>query len=801
MAPKVAAIRPQSIDPLDAITKALTKRGESYEEIEHIDLSSEEQDALCEHVIRDFEDTYGANAQFYQNMIEMTKNWRGTVDTKTFPFEESANLRTPLTSSFIEQTKARMMKALFGSGQFAKIYSVDDLLDAKDMEACNQWLDWEMREIVKLRAVMLDVIHNTLVNGLGLVVPTYEHRTRLLRSKRRFDLTQDPIDVQLEAATNQILSTPTTWSAERDTGVQVTSQTDHGVFRLSDGGSITFSIVTREGKPELSAEVFRKETIFDGAKLRCVNLEDTVCPNSASDIDSIPFFGTRYFDSVQDFRQSLDDGFYYCDSESAERIAMGADIKIGDYFQQNQAKAQDAEEGTDSKDLSGYRPNRLWIEVYRWEGWWVWDKSGSPYTRDKALESATQVAVWVVPRARRVIKIARLEDLNKDGKRSAVKFNYIREPGRFISIGMAEWLRHLQAELDAIHNQRIDAGLLTNAPFGFYEPAAGMKKEVLRIEPGTLKPVKNAQGVYFPPLNWQPRISQQDEEMVWAYAQGQGGLNDSAMGVPITKRQSASEFIGTASALDIRTEMILDDFIDSFRELIYRILGLYQQFGPRTRMFRVEGDDGNRLTQHFELDRLQGRMEIMLASNLQQINEAFQKQTATEMLQLLLNQLLIGLGIVGPDTVYAAVDKLIKTSHYTGVPFHKPQTPAQSDAPNVEHERMANGLPVGGPNMGENFDEHLQAHAMLASDPHLGEKLSPVAQQALAEHIKQTANMKQQVAIMRQIMAAQAVNMASEMSSRGINPGKQGGQGPGNNAGPGTAEEGARGSSAANAGA
>ena len=570
---------------------------------------------------------------------------------------------------------------------------------------------------------------------------------------------------------------------------------------MSDGGTITFSIAKRGDTNELVAETFRRETIFDGAKLRCVNLEDTVCPNSASTIDDIPFFGTRYFDSVQDFRQSLDDGFYSCSAEDAERIAAGADIKIGEYFQQNQSKEQDREEGTDSKDLSGYRPNRLWIEVYRWEGWWVWDKTGSPYTRDKALDTATQVAVWVVPRARRVIKIARLEDLNKDGKRSAVKFNYIKEPGRFISMGMGEWLRHMQAELDAIHNQRIDAGLLTNAPFGFYEPAAGMKKEVLRIEPGTLKPVKNAQGVYFPPLNWQPRVSQQDEEMVWSYAQAQGGLTDQAMGVPVSKRQSASEFIGTASALDIRTEMILDDFIDNFRELVYRILGLYQQFGPRRRMFRVEGDDGNRLTKHFELDRLQGRMEIMLASNLQQVNEQMQKQIAVEMLQLLLNQLLIGLRIVGPDTIYAAVEKVVQLSHYTGVPLHKPQTQPESDPPNVEHERMANGLPVGGPNMGENFDEHLQAHAMLASDPRLSEKLSPDAQRTLGEHIQRTAQMKQQVAIMNQIMAAQSASMAMEMASRGINPGKQGGQGPGNNAGAGTAAEGAQGSPAQNAGA
>ena len=793
MAKPVLKLAQASLNPLDAINEALLKRGESYEEVENIPLGPDEEGSLCEQVIRDFEDNYGANMQFYQNMLEMTANWRGTTDAKIFPFEGSANLRVPITSSFIEQTKARMLKALFGSGQFCKLFPVDKLIKPEDIQGSNDWLDWEMREVVHLHQVMKDVIHNVLINGIGVVIPNYEHRTRMLKSRRTFDLQdQQPIDAQLEQALKQIIATPTAWSAERDAEVEVTGQTDHGVYKLSDGGKIEFCIRTQSGKSMLCADVMRNETIYDGAKLYCINLEDLNCPNSASNIEDIPYFGIRYFDNVADFRQQVEDGFYHVNGgkEQEERIARLADIKIGDYFQQEQSKRQDEEEGTDSRDLSGYRPNRLWIEVYRWEGWWVWDKSGAPLTRDKALAPATQVAAWVVPRARKVIKLARLESLNKDGKRSGVKFNYIREPNRFISIGMAEWLRHIQAELDAIHNQRIDAGLLTNAPFGFYEAGSGMKKEILTIEPGKLKPVKNAQGVYFPPLNWQPRVSQQDEEMVWTYAQGQGGLTDQAMGVPISKRQSASEFVGTASALDIRTEMILDDFMDSFRELVYRILGLYQQFGPRRRMYRVQGEEGDRLTRHFELDRLDGRIEVVLASNLQQVNEQMQKQVATDMLQLLLNEVLVSLQIVGPDTIYAAVDKLAKSMHYTGVPIHKPQSAPQSDAPNIEHARIANGLPIGGPNQGENFQEHLQAHLMLASDPHINEKLSMPAQQALGDHIKQTVEMQQQVAVLKGMMAAQAVQMAQSMASKGIKPGKPGDMKPGANAGAGTAAEG-----------
>ena len=802
MAAKVTQLRPAiaPADPVDALVAALIRRGKDFDEVVHVRIGEVERATLAEHVIREFEDTRSANAQFYRNQIEMTKNWRGTTESKDFPFEGSANLRMPLTSSFVEQTKARMLKALFGPdpGQFCKLSPVDALIKDSDLAAANTWLDWEMREIIDLRGNMKDAIHNVLLNGIGLIVPNYEHRTRLLRSVRKFELADTPLPQQLQQALQQIINTPTSWSANRDEGLEVISQTDQGVFKLSDGGKITFSITKRgDAQATLCAEIFRKETIYDAVKCHVINLEDIVTPNSAASIDDIPFLGIRYFELVSDFRQYLDDGFYECSEEDAERVAQAADIKIGDYFQQSQSVEQDREEGTDSRELTGFRPSRLWIEVYRWEGWWVWSPDGSPYTRDKALEPATQIAVWVNPRTRKILKVARLEDLNKDGKRSAVKFDYIREPGRFISMGFAEWLRHMQGELDAVHNQRIDAGLLTNAPFGFYVPGAGMTKEVLKIQPGTLKPVKDAQSVFFPPLNWQPRVSQQDEELILNYAMMQGGLTDQSLGVPISKRQSASEFAGVSANLDLRTEMILEDFIKAFRELIFRVYGLYQQFGPRKRMFRIEADDGHRLTQHFELDRMQGRMEVTLASNLAQVNDQLQRQTALDMLQLLLNQILISLGIVGPDTIWAAVDKLAKAMHYTGVPIHKPQIPTQSDAPNIEHARMAAGLPVGGPNQGENFQEHMQAHSMLASDPHLAEKLSPEAQRVLGDHIAQTAQMQQQVAIMKSMMAAQATSMAIGMKSKGIRPGEQGGGQPGDNKGPGTAAEGVAGGGAA----
>jgi hypothetical protein len=340
-----------------------------------------------------------------------------------------------------------------------------------------------------------------------------------------------------------------------------------------------------------------------------------------------------------------------------------------------------------------------------------------------------------------------------------------------------------------VHNQRADCGTLNNIPFGFYDPATGLKKEVLSVEPGKFYPVRNAQGVNMPKSNWQPTVSIQEEQLLFQYAEMQSGLTGQAAGVPTRKRQSASEFMGTMAGTDLRIEQFVSRFIRSLREVFYRILGLYQQFGPTRRIFRATGDDGEGITKIFERDRLQGRMLLKLSGNVQQINEEMQRQVAVDMLQLLMNEILIKLGIVKPDTIYGAIQLVAKLMHYGEVPIHKPDYIEESDPPNIEHKQMSMGIAVRGPTINENFQEHLQAHAMMMSNPQVAQLLGPEGMQALAEHVKKTAMMQQQVDLLRRMQGAQAVQMQKTMAQKGIRPGQEGGSMAGNNAEPASPEE------------
>lgn len=753
----------------------------------------DEEIVLVNHVIRGFEDADAGSSTYKANVAELWANWRMTTEDKNFPFDGCSNIRVPLTSVFVETMLARFIKAIFGGEFVAKISLLDKQVSADDLDEFNAWFKWELEEVVHLRAWATDMFRNLLITGIDVNIASYEHETRFLHSTREFELeNQDAKLFEIvEQGVQSIINEPSDWGVEEP--ISVTGQPSPAEYKLNDGGRIVFSLDPE--KAQLKADVWKRETIFNGVRINQVQLEDLVVANTAKSIDDLPFLGVRCWYSSDKYRQAIEDGFFLDLGEGEnQRILGGAYYKYGQVIQHPITDLQDRTEGTDStgSSMTG-QPAERFVEVYRWEGWWVWGRHEDDYSVDRILQPATQVAVWVAVQGRRVIRIARLEDLNKDGKRSGVKFGFIEEPGRFYPMGLAEWVRHSQAEMDAIHNQRLDSGLLYNVPFGFYKPTAGMAKSAqpISIEPGKFFPVADPQGINMPRTNWTPSFSFAEENLVKSYAGEQAGLSGGATGQPISKRQSASEYVGVASALDLRTEGFVESILASLRELLYRVLGLYQQFGPRERIFRVggAGEGAVAITKRFEKNRLQGKMLLSMMGNLAQINDQLQRQTATDMLQLLLNPLLIQMQVTGPDTVWAAIDKIARAMHYTDVPIHKPAVGPMSDAPEVEEHQMFAGSKPTGPTMTENTQEHMAHHTRTAADSRLMMSWPPESRQLLQQHMVETMQIEQQQQIMLQARNQMAGQMAQEMAQKKLGGGNE----PGTNTGPGSADEGVTG--------
>src|SRR5581483_1409730 len=511
----------------------------------------------------------------------------------------------------------------------------------------------------------------------------------------------------------------------------------------------------------------------------------------------LPFVGFRIWEDAESYREGLQSGRWMDlgDERNGRILATGRN-KTPQIVPIEYTQLQDVEEGTDSTDSQAVTYERRFIEIYRWEGWIHPENtnidSQGEESAARVLEPAVQVAAWIVPMAKELIRICRLEELNKDGKRSPVKFGFIERMNRFLPIGIVEWLRHVQAELSGIHNLRIDAATLLVMPFGFYKPLAGMSRDVLDIIPGKLYPTPDPASVNFPRPNGNPTWNFNDEALVRKYGNELSGLGDSQLGSFISKRQSASEYMGTANAVDLRSEQIINGYLRSLRELLYKIVGLYQQFAPPERIFQVGGEDGLRVVKRFKTDRLQGKLLPRLTGNLDQINPQLQRDVAVNMLSLLMNQIMIQVGIVKPRTIYEAITHVAKAMNYKGVKLFKPDYPETSPNPNIENKMMVAGQDVQ-PHLDENFNEHIMAHQKFLIDEETRSMITPLVAQRVLKHIQETQRLQQIAVYLRQQESLQAVAMAKNMASMGIRPGMAGGQQVGDQAKPGTAEEGVSG--------
>lgn len=743
----------------DSLTQALMARKRRNSVIR---MSKEDRRSLATRIVQDFFDASATNQMFRANHVEFMNNWRGTPSPNpTGPLgEQSANVKVPLTSTFVEQWKARLAKIIFGDPDGVKFYSLISPLQEDQLKELAQWFWWELINIVEFPKHLNDIFHYCFVDGIALPIPYYDRVIERKLGVREFelDITAN-IAAQLDAGIRQI------FDSMGQQVIQILPDVEEGTFQVTckDCENPAYVSCLIDGET-IVFELEYDDEIFDGVKIELPNLQDVIIVNTNETPDALPFFGIRSFLNVVELDTLVERGVFNISTAEFENVIAFASDKTSDFIPQQVSREEDIVEGADSFGSAYVRGNdyeRRWVEIYRWEGT-VWYKG-----------RRTEIAVWLAPRSYTILRMVLLEELNKDGKRSPVKCDFIRVPGRFYSIGLSEWLRHVQTEMDAVHNFRLNSAFISTVPYGFYSPLAGMPQTILSLRPGQLYPVKDPQGVNFPNMNWSPVWGFNEESLIRKYASELAGMGDPGLGSFTSKRTSASEFVGTAQAIDIRTEYIAKGLLRSVEQLLYRIFGLYQQHSKGERVFQIAGPDGKDIVKRLSMDKIQGKLKLQLTGNVRQLSKDIERQTALSMMSVLLNQFSLMMGIVKPDTVYAAIKKVMEASDYTGVPIHMPDMPPDSPAPAEELKLMMAGI-YPSPHMGENFGEHLQAHTITASRPDLDKMMSPESLQMLQRHIMETMQMQQQVMMMRQANMILAQQQQAQMAKQGVRPGEAG---------------------------
>ncbi len=473
------------------------------------------------------------------------------------------------------------------------------------------------------------------------------------------------------------------WDCMYTRFVDVVKVTEPGPtqYQPNQDGTITpiptTQLVEREVKKTLKT--------FEGPIWENIDLEDILIIGGGGDPDAADAVIHRQWLTASELWTLADRKIF--DADSVEKIiqsgpdsvegALGSDIKT-----QRSNNAGMASHDHD-QDLDRYEILESYLKV---------DIDGSGINSD--------IVVWTHQRTSAELRATYLYRVSKTGERPFAKADFHLRDGQEYGIGIPEIMYPLQKEIDAIHNMRIDFGLISVMPFGFYRASSGIDPETIQLEPGALIPVDNPQAdVYFPQLGNRTVFGEREEQALDTMIQRLTGINDLALGSMSSQGATrtatgARALVGEMSAnLDVHLRRLNWGWEKALRYLLHML----QQRIPAGLSYRLTGDDGKDYWRQIRTaDDIAGDYDIEVSPNSATSNPAISQQRADEIMQIVQNPLAIQMGVVGPGQFFEAIKNWFQSRDVKdwGRFTMKPQGYSRSFTPEEEANRLLRGVAV-----------------------------------------------------------------------------------------------------------
>lgn len=221
-----------------------------------------------------------------------------------------------------------------------------------------------------------------------------------------------------------------------------------------------------------------------------------------------------------------------------------------------------------------------------------------------------------------------LHCVSKTGIRPYIIRPFLRRPGTMIGVGNPEIVYHLHNEMDAIHNQRIDAGNMVIAPPFFYRPASGFDPQKISVRPATGIPLDDPQrDVVFPDYNASRlSVSFQEEQIVMQLIQMLTNVTDPMLGKELANRPTARGTMAIIAQTDQRFTPLAGRVVKIMSDLITLTRKFYEENLDPSIAARVLGKDNKLAWTRYSPEMIAGDYDGYMNIDLSTTNEALEKQ-------------------------------------------------------------------------------------------------------------------------------------------------------------------------------
>lgn len=383
---------------------------------------------------------------------------------------------------------------------------------------------------------------------------------------------------------------------------------------------------------------------------------------------------------------------------------------------------------------------------------------------------ASDVIVWVHETTKEILRATYLQRVMPEGLIPYFKIGFHRRFGQQHDVGLIELLYSLGKEIDAMHNIKVDIGILSSMPVGFYRPtASSLRDESLPIEPGALIPVDNPQSdIYFPNLGARWTFGANEEAALMQQIERLTSISDLNLGV--IGGQGAARTATGARALLGESSNNLNIYIQrmnrGWKPALNYIFAMLQHRLEPDFQFRVQGDDGNSYWRTIKTrEEVAGKFDFELEANSANSNKQVQVETANMIYQLTSNPVDLQLGLVTPLERYEAIRNQLVVNGIKDVSkyLRKPQGQSRVLTPLEIANRVLHGLqvdllPTEDLQGFMNLVQHMMSDDMILGQfgPHEVAALVAKSQEAQAMMQAMQAAQNQQAAAAQQSLNSQA---------------------------------------------
>lgn len=685
--------------------------------------------------------------QTWENrLVEWDNAYYGVLPTKHMPWPGCSNVHIPLTMLGVETLKPRLIEAVMGSDPMILAVPTESS-DIERRDSVELFLNWQGRTRLKLNVVVPESAHLFLLPGTVIAKVYWKADRRRSKAVRSFPTTTALEDI-FQALFGATL--PTDLKSIGD------GEWDGTATGSPSGGPplevrLKFKFLETETQVLVDQEVLVENP--------CVELLDPVdffTPSRAgADVQKMPWCQHRLWYTEDELRRKVTLGRF--DADAVETLIHGT--PTGEDTAEGATEAvqsgRSLAEGMDD-EASSAREDQY--EVFADYRRWDIDEDG--------LEE--EIIVWWASKLPdQILGWDYLENVHATGKRPFVVGRFFPVPFRFYGLSFAEVVQDLQAEINTLHNQRIDFYTIQNLPFYFYRASSAHDATIYRLRPGEGVPINNpSTDIVFPKWSGSTASGMSEEALIYQYFERLTGLTDLALGRQPNRVGATRTATGVTSLLSesgLRFKTAMEAFQRFWVEIFEHILALDQQYLPPGTEFRVTG----KLPEFIRLkDRseIAGSFDLRLAATSDTLNRGVRREDATTILQAIMNPTVIQSGLVGIKGVRRAYADFLKAYGVTDPDSYlEVRQEAMIHTPQEVVAMISAGVEVH-PNPQENAMQTLGTLQGYRRDPAVVQALGPNGLRLLEAYILET----------QQLLQAQ--QMAQMMAQQ--QPGGGNGQGP-----------------------